>query len=268
MTKQCPVGVFDSGVGGLTVVQQISQQIPEGRIIYFGDTAHVPYGARSSEELICFADKICQFLLDQGAEVIVDACNSTSAVALDFLKEKYTIPIIGVIEPGLEAAISQTRNGRIGVIATEATIKSDAHKDKAKKRKADVLIVGQACPLFVPLVESGKVTSQEAYVAAKKYLEPLQKADIDTLVLGCTHYPFLAPVLQEILGPDVTVVDPAVETVRQLKLVVDSIEKHDTISFHEYFVSGDAEVFQQVGEKLIGHQKLPKVKQVSLNWGD
>ncbi|MBO8168751.1 MAG: glutamate racemase [Thermoanaerobacteraceae bacterium] len=268
MTGYCPIGVFDSGVGGLTVAREILKRVPEGKIIYFGDTAHVPYGGRSSKELINFADKICQFLLEQGAEVIVDACNSTSAVALDFLQRKYPVPIIGVIEPGVAAAVSRTKNGRIGVIATEATINSGAHKKAVEKLGLDITVIGQACPLFVPLVEEGKVQSWEALEAAQKYLKPLQQADIDTLILGCTHYPFLVPVLQKVLGPHVVLVDPAVETVCCLQKVVEELPNRNWTGPHKYFVSGDPAAFKRVGSMLLETYSLPEVEKVVLDWGD
>ncbi len=269
MDYSIAIGVFDSGVGGLTVAREIFRQIPEGKIIYFGDTAHLPYGSRSREELIHFADKICQFLIGQGAQVIVDACNSTSAVALEFLKEKYSTPIIGVIEPGVKTALQQTENFRIGVIATEATINSGAHKKVMAQIAPEVLAVGQACPLFVPLVEGGKVASPEAVEAAEKYLEPLIKVGIDTLILGCTHYPFLVTTLKKVLGDGVKFVDPARETVRQLKEVICSLpgQAMKTLA-HRYVVSGDPEVFYRVGNRLMAGNSIPAVDKVDLDWGE
>ncbi|WP_366924064.1 glutamate racemase [Metallumcola ferriviriculae] len=270
MNYRIPVGVFDSGVGGLTVAQEIFQQVPEATIIYFGDTAHVPYGPRSKEELIGFADKICQYLIEQGAQVIVDACNSTSAVALEFLKEKYhDVPIIGVIDPGVETALKRTRKKRVGVIATEATINSDAHKKAMGLVAPDVLVAGQSCPMFVPLVEGGQVDSPAALEAAEKYLAPLMALGIDTLILGCTHYPFLAPVLKKVLGDEVKLVDPARETVRRLKEIVAAISRQEKRSGeHQYVVSGDPEVFQQVGNRLMNDYRIPGVEKVELDWGD
>ena len=269
MTYGFPIGVFDSGVGGLTVVREIFRQIPHGDILYFGDTAHVPYGPRRREELIRFADKICQFLIDQGARVIVDACNSTSAVALDFLQEKYDVPIIGVIEPGVETALAQSRNGKVGLIATEATVSSKAHKQKIEQVAPEVVLVSQACPLFVPLVEQGKVSSPEALEAAKRYLAPLKDMGIDSLILGCTHYPFLAVTLQEVLGSSITLVDPAKETVHRLKEIIEQLPQGEQDhNRHRYFVSGDPVVFSEVGNQLMDKYCLDAVEKVELDWGD
>lgn len=269
MKYRFPIGVFDSGVGGLTVAEEIFEQIPEAAIIYFGDTAHVPYGPRSKEELTSFADKICQYLIDQEAAVIVDACNSTSAVALDFLRQKYDLPIIGVIEPGIKAALEQTTNGRVGVIATQATIASEAHKRAMGSVAPDILVVGQACPMFVPLVESGKVDTAEAFQAAKEYLSPLMEIGIDTLILGCTHYPFLVPTLKKVLGDKVRLVDPAKETARLAGEAAQGLSgEFKKAVDHRYLVSGDAEMFFQVGNRLVTRFRIPEVKKVELDWGE
>lgn len=252
--KNSPIGVFDSGLGGLTVVKEMGHYLPGEKIIYFGDTANVPYGDKTASQLIGLADNIAGFLMAKGVKAVVDACNSTSAVALEFLQKKYDVPIVGVIEAGVRGALNQTRNGKVGLIATRATIDSQAHRKAAEKLDSKVEILGQACPLFVPLVEAGKVNTPETIKAANMYLAPLQRAGIDTLILGCTHYPFLAPLLKRVLGDGVCLVDPAENTVLELKnLLHGKMNESQALSFshHEYFVSGDPAAFKEVGERLL-----------------
>lgn len=266
--RTSPVGVFDSGIGGLTVVKEMAEHLPGEKIIYFGDTANVPYGDKPAAQLIRLADSIVAFLVDQGVKAIVDACNSTSAVALEFLQEHYEVPCVGVIDAGARAALAATRNGKIGVIATKATINSQAHKKAAEKMDSRVELFGQACPMFVPLVESGKVNSPETIKVAEMYLAPLQEAGIDTLIMGCTHYPFLAPVFKSILGDSVTLVDPAVNTVMELKGLLQEQTNEEgtkTLSDHQYFVSGDPVDFKEVGERLLG-VSLGRVTQETLEF--
>lgn len=267
--KFSPVGVFDSGVGGLTVVQKMSQYLPGEKIIYFGDTANVPYGDKPAAQLIRLADSIAAFLVDQGVKAVVDACNSTSAVALDYLQERYQVPFVGVIEAGVRGALNATRNGRVGIIATKATIDSRAHEKAAKRLDPKVQILGQACSKFVPLVEAGRIDCPETAAVARTYLEPLKDAGIDTLILGCTHYPFLSSVIEEVLGGGVILVDPAVNTVMELKSLLEGqIDEADAWSLadHTYFVSGDPSAFKHVGERLLGHS-LGTVIQENLELG-
>ncbi|KUK11217.1 MAG: Glutamate racemase [Clostridia bacterium 41_269] len=264
-----PIGMFDSGVGGLSIALELLKQLPGERIIYFGDTANVPYGEKSESQLIALADRITFFLVQKGVKAVVDACNSTSSVALDYLKERYELPIIGVIEPGVREAIERTKNGRIGVIATTATIMSSAHKRAAQKLDPSVKVFGQACPKFVPLVEAGKVSCKEAENACFEYLMPLVKKRIDTLILGCTHYPFLIPVIRRIVGPEVAIVDPAVGTIRELKEILEKknmrkLSQPTGFKEQEYYVSGDPILFKEVGEKLIG-TSLGRVFRVAID---
>jgi len=261
-----PVGVFDSGVGGLTVVQKMAEILPAERIIYFGDTANVPYGDKPASVLIRLADNIAAFLVDQGVKAVVDACNSTSAVALQYLQEHYDIPLVGVIEAGVRGALESTKNGKVGIIATKATIDSKAHEKAAKRMDPGVQIFGRACSKFVPLVEAGRINCSETVEAARAYLKPLKDQGIDTLILGCTHYPFLRCVLEEILGEEVQLVDPAENTVLELKsLLKGQINENGVYDFsdHQYFVSGDPVAFKDVGERLLG-QSLGVVKRVTL----
>lgn len=267
--KASPVGVFDSGLGGLTVVQKMAEYLPRESIIYFGDTANVPYGDKPASLLIWLADQIAGFLVGKGVKAVVDACNSTSSVALEFLKQKYDVPFVGVIEAGVKGALEATKNGNIGIIATKATIESGAHQRVVERLDPKVKLVGRACSSFVPLVESGLVNCPQAFEAAESYLMPLKEAGIDTLILGCTHYPFLSGVIREILGDSVLLVDPAANTVMELKnLLGNQINDGEpkTFSDHQYFVSGDPASFEEVGERLLG-QSLGVVVQETLDMG-
>ncbi|HAA89907.1 MAG TPA: glutamate racemase [Peptococcaceae bacterium] len=264
-----PIGIFDSGVGGLTVARFIFSYLPERPVVYFGDTAHVPYGSRSRRELIVFGERIISFLLKLGAEVIVAACNTSSSVSLPVLKKRFSVPIIGMIEPGVRAALKATREKRIGVIATEATVNSGSFRRAFEAFDPEVQVYQQACPLFVPLVESGKVDTEEARQAAFAYLKPLQEVGIDTLVLGCTHYPFLTPVLQEVLGPEVRIVDPAEEVVRELvKALGNGCGEHQgdcpERQEHRFFASGPTTSFYTLGKRLFGEFPFT-VEQVNLD---
>lgn len=212
-----PIGVFDSGVGGLTVVREIIRQIPNEKIVYFGDTARLPYGSKSQETVIRFSEQIVRFLRTFRVKTIVVACNTVSAYAMEALERDIDIPIIGVVRPGARVAAQVTRNGRIGVIATEATIGSQIYTKYIEKLNQDVTIYGKACPLFVPLVEEGLLEDPVTDEIARRYLTELIDIDIDTLILGCTHYPLIRSTLGRIMGDKVTLVNPAYETARQLR---------------------------------------------------
>lgn len=267
MLPEQPVGVFDSGVGGLTVAREIVRQLPAETIIYYGDTAHVPYGSKTVEQLIIYADAIVNFLMERGVKAVVDACNTTSAVALGYLRKKYRLPIVGVIEPGIKEALAATRNGRIGVLATEATVASGVHARLAESLAPGAKVFPQPCPRLVPLVEAGIVEGPEAREAVAEYVEPLLRCGIDTLILGCTHYPFLAPVIQEVAGPQVVLVDPAVSTVRELEGILrhyGALRTAHGSQAHSFFVSGAAGDFRRVAQKLIGWPELNGVRQLKL----
>jgi len=208
------IGVFDSGVGGLTVLKELRRQIPGEALIYLGDTARVPYGTKSPTTVLRYAHEAARFLLNQQVKLLVVACNTASAVALQGLAEGYQVPVVGVIEPGARRAIEVTVNGRIGVVGTEGTIRSGAYERALRQECADVVVHTAACPLFVPLAEEGWAGHEVARLAAREYLAPLLAEGIDTLVLGCTHYPLIKPMLQEIVGPRVQLVDSAQETAK------------------------------------------------------
>lgn len=215
--REAPIGVFDSGVGGLTVAREIMRNLPSERIVYFGDTARVPYGSKSRESIIRFSRQIIHFLLEEHVKAIVVACNTASAYALDEVQKDLDIPIIGVVKPGAKVAAEATRNKRIGVIGTKGTIGSNIYADYIHEIDPEITVVGKACPLFVPLVEEGWLKDPVTVEVAQRYLQELQEQDVDTLVMGCTHYPLLRSVLRELLGEQVTLVNPAYETAQSLK---------------------------------------------------
>lgn len=212
------IGMFDSGVGGLSVARELFRQLPGYPLIYLGDSAHVPYGDRSPAELLALGDAIVRHLRAAGAQRIVFACNTSSAISLPVLRERYSgTPMVGMIDPGARAAVSATNNGRIGLLATQATVKSGAYEKAIRSYNPQVTVVSQAAPALVPLVEAGRLHDRETRLALEGYLEPLLRAGIDTLVLGCTHYPFLVPLIRQIAGPDIQIIDPAVAVITTLK---------------------------------------------------
>ncbi len=296
MKKQRVIGMFDSGVGGLTVMKEILEQLLDVRIVYYGDTARVPYGNRSREELIRFGEESVTFLIGQGAEVIVVACNTSSATALPVLRERFDIPMIGMVEPGARLAVEKTIAGRIGLIATETTVRSKAYSSEVSRalakgsvpedlelreawqqgEQAIALVKAQGCPLFVPLIEAGLANSAEARGIARTYLAPLQAAGVDTLILGCTHFPFLEPVIREILGEDVLIIDPALAVVEELRTLLQHMDGGGRLGLvvppsasvlgknhwrARYFVSGDPGLFRQVGNTLL-QEPIDLVEQV------
>ena len=261
-TRNLPVGVFDSGVGGLTVAREIFRNLPNEKIIYFGDTARVPYGNKTKETIIRYSKQIANFLLSQGVKAIVVACNTASALALNELKESIDVPVIGVVEPGARAAAAATKNGRIGVIGTEGTINSGLYSEFIRKIRPDCQIFGQACPLFVSLVEEGMIDDEVTITMIHRYLDHLIKEDdIDALILGCTHYPLLRTIIaREIAnmrkdGDDITLVNPAYETANALKALLEHQDlASDTaceLSDHSFFVSDGALKFQQFASSVL-----------------
>lgn len=278
--KNLPVGIFDSGVGGLTLVKEFFRQLPNEKIIYFGDTARVPYGTKSKETVTRFSLEIVNFLLKKKVKLIVVACNTASAYALDELKNKIKkIPIIGVIEPGARAALEKTSTGRVGLIGTEGTIRSKTYERTFKKfstkggsaspkesdtrplrshrtgRNSEIKPYSHPCPLFVPLVEEGWFTKEVTYRIAEEYLMPLKKEKIDVLLLGCTHYPLLKKVIQETVGKNVTLIDSASETVKEVKRILTEKRLFRTNKFlprHKFYVSDAPEKFQSLSKHFLG----------------
>ncbi|MGI5921565.1 MAG: glutamate racemase [Syntrophomonadaceae bacterium] len=257
------IGIFDSGVGGLTVVKALMEKLPEESFIYFGDTANVPYGNKTREQLFYYAERIISFLLQKQVRAIMVACGTHSSVTLPVLEGQYDIPMLGVVKAGARAAARTTRNGRIGVIATAATISSHAYAKNIKSFNSEVTVFENACSKFVPLVEAGKLTGEETRQAVAEYLAPLIEKGIDTLVLGCTHYPFLEPVIQDYVGEGVKLVNPAYETVDELAGILEQKNmrlEHDHPE-RKFFVSGNDESFFKVGKILVGDilQRVDKV---------
>jgi len=218
--RNAPIGVFDSGVGGLTVAREIMRQMPDERIVYFGDTARLPYGSKSKDTIIRYSRQICRFLQTKEVKAIVIACNTASAYALDAVERELDIPVIGVIRAGARTAVEATRNGKIGVIGTEGTIGSGIYTEEMQKIRHDIEVVGKPCPLFVPLVEEGLLHDSVTDEIASRYLSTLKGRFIDTMVLGCTHYPLLRSTLRRLMGEDVTLVNPAYETAIELKALL------------------------------------------------
>lgn len=255
--SHAPIGVFDSGVGGLTVVREIMRQIPNEAICYFGDTARVPYGSKSKETVTRFSRQIVRFLETHHVKTIVVACNMASAYALDEIEKETDIPMIGVVRPGTRTAVEVTRNGKIGVIATEATISSQIYTRYIREMKSDATIYGKACPLLVPLVEEGLWQDPVTDEIAGRYLSELIDSGIDTLIMGCTHYPLIRSTLRRIIGEEVTLVNPAYETALELKAMLkergilnEEAPKLGTNQY-QFYVSDAAEKFKQFANSII-----------------
>ena len=257
LQKDAPIGVFDSGVGGLTVVREIMRQIPNEKIIYFGDTARVPYGSKSKDTVTRYSQQIARFLRTFDVKTIVVACNTASAYALDTLEKELDIPVIGVVKPGAKVAAEVTKNGKVGVIATEATINSHMYTQYIQDINPDVTIYGKACPLFVPLVEEGLLQDPVTDEIARRYLAELIDIDIDTLILGCTHYPLIRSTLGRIVGENVTLVNPAYETALELR---DLLKQHNMLNenipglgsnHYQFYVSDKADKFVRFANSII-----------------
>jgi glutamate racemase len=251
-----PIGIFDSGVGGLTVARAVIDQLPAERIVYVGDTAHSPYGPLSIAEIRRHTLAVGDELMGRGVKALVVACNSASAACLPDIRERYPVPVVEVVRPAVRRAVAATRNGRIGVIGTRATIASGAYQDSFMAAR-DVEITAVACPRFVDFVERGMTSGRQVLGLAQGYLEPLQRARIDTLVLGCTHYPLLTGVLQIVLGPEVTLVSSADETAKDLVRVLMEADlardpEGPPPGPHEFLATGDPEPFARHGRRFLG----------------
>ena len=219
--KMAPIGVFDSGVGGLTVAREISRQLPYENIVYFGDTARVPYGSKSQNTIIRFSEQIIRFLRTKQVKAIVIACNTASALALDAVKDEFDLPIIGVVIPGARAAVEATTNGKVGVVGTEATVQSGMYTKVIQGMNPKIEVIEKACPLFVPLVEEGFKEHIVTKQIIEYYLESMRNTDIDAMILGCTHYPLLRSKIREYMGDRIQIVNPAYETAMDLKRLLE-----------------------------------------------
>lgn len=256
VNREAPIGVFDSGVGGLTVAREIMRNLPHERIVYFGDTARVPYGSKSKETVIRYSRQIVRFLQTQEVKAIVVACNTASALALEEIQKDIDIPIIGVVKPGAKVAARTTKNKKIGLIGTRGTVKSDLYRTTIQKEDPEIQVIGQPCPLFVPLVEEGWLKDDVTEEVAKRYLKPLLAQDIDTLILGCTHYPLLRSMLKELAGDKVTLVNPAYETAQELGRLLkeyhlESEGQTDEEFPYRFFVSDEEEHFQEFANSIL-----------------
>jgi len=262
-----PIGVFDSGLGGLTVLNEIMALLPDENTIYLGDTARVPYGIRSPEVIIRWSFESAMFLLSREIKVLVIACNTASATSLDLLRQRMPVPVLGVIEPGAKAAIRATRTGRIGVIGTETTIKSNAYADVINSLNPDLKVFSLPCPLFVPLVEEGWVDNEVARLTAEKYLKALVKEKIDTLVLGCTHYPLLRETIAQVMGGGVSLIDSARETSLELKKLLEEKallnEPSSIDASREFFVTDSPAKFKALGSRFL-YDRAHYIKEVEL----
>ena len=249
-----PIGVFDSGVGGLTVVKELIRQLPCEDIIYFGDTARVPYGIKSKETVTRFSIENILFLLKEEVKLICIACNTVSSVALPVIKSYFKVPIVGVITPGVKEAVYATQNKRIGVIGTASTIKSHTYEKEIKQLDPKTSVISLACPLFVPFVEEGWLSGNVVLEVAQTYLKPLKKGRVDTVILGCTHYPLLKPVIKKVLGKNVTLIDSAQQVAIQVKEILSSagMLNKGRRGKQKFYVSDNPEWFAGLARRFLG----------------
>ena len=253
-----PIGLLDSGVGGLTVVREILRQLPNEEIVYIGDTQRAPYGPRSNEQITAFTWDMVNFLLSKNVKMIVFACNTATAVAIEEVRAALDIPVIGVILPGASSAIQKTINKKVGVIATQATVNSDQYRKVIQLKSSSVDVRSLACPEFVPLVESNGADSEEAQEIVAKALKPMV-GKVDTLILGCTHYPLLRKLIQKEMGPDVQLIDSGSETVRDITVLLNYFdlngEERQSLH-HRFYTTGKAEDFQAIADRWLGSAKI------------
>jgi glutamate racemase len=253
---QQAIAVLDSGVGGLTVVKEVMRQLPQEKVIYFGDTARSPYGPRSAGEVRTFTRQIVEYLIQFNPKMIVIACNTATAVAIDDIRELVSIPVIGVISPGARAAIKTTRSGVIGVIGTEGTIRSNAYEYALRLISPNIQVYSEACPLLAPFVEKG-LFRDHAQDIVKQSLNPLIGKPIDCLILGCTHYPFLMESISRVMGPDVTLISSADETAREISTILyhrDMLATNELLPIHQFFCSGEPALFKNIAENWLKEQ--------------
>ncbi|MBI1911354.1 MAG: glutamate racemase [Deltaproteobacteria bacterium] len=255
MDRNSPIGVFDSGIGGLTVLREITRLLPNENTIYLGDTARVPYGSKSKETVERYSFEVANFLIKHDIKLLVAACNTASAYAVPKLKRELKIPVLGVIEPGAKAAVSVTSHNKIGVIGTEGTIRSSAYCTAIKSVNPEVSTFTKACPLFVPLVEEGWANDEVTALVAERYLCDLKDSGIDTLVLGCTHYPLLKETIASVMGSAVTLIDSAASTAAEVKRILSESNMFNAKTGqakHRFFVTDSPERFLTVGRRFFG----------------
>ncbi|MBF0478999.1 MAG: glutamate racemase [Candidatus Omnitrophica bacterium] len=255
--RQSPIGIFDSGLGGLTVAKALMKLMPHEDLVYFGDTARVPYGSKSRESIVRFSIENTEILMKRNVKIVVVACNSSSSCALETLQEKFPVPIVGVIAPGARQAAAATMNNRIGVIATTATVNSGAYEKFVHVYAPQAKVFSQPCPLFVPLVEEGWYTKKIALDIAQEYLKYLKQDRVDTLVLGCTHYPLLKKILRQAMGPQVKLVDSGQEVAWEVKRVLQEkalIKDGRAQGCHEFLVSDRPQSFEKIAQRFLGEK--------------
>lgn len=255
MNRYSPIGVFDSGIGGLSVVKRISAYLPCENIIYFGDTARVPYGTKSNETVIEYSKQDAKFLIKKNVKLIIVACNTASSVAIDVLRKTYKIPVIGMIEPGAAMAVQVTKNKKIGVIGTNTTVNNKAYSKELLRIDPELQVFEKACPLFVPLAEEGWVDHKATHLIAKEYLTELKDLGIDTLILGCTHYPLLSDIIQKVMGHKVKLIDSGQAATKVVDNYLTGRGLKTPINqegIHEYYVSDLPEKFKAVAERFLG----------------
>jgi len=268
VTKEAAIGIFDSGVGGLTVLQQVGHLLPKELLVYLGDTARYPYGTKSPEVVTRYSCENADFLMERGLKMLIVACNTASSVALELLGRRHPVPVIGVIEPGAQTAVRRTTNGRIGVIGTGTTIASGAYTQALRTLDPAVEVYTRACPLFVPLVEEGWVDNDVTRATVAVYLNSLKHSGIDTLVLGCTHYPLLKGAIADFLGSDVCLVDSAEETAKVVRatLTTAGLLRRKGPGGASFFVTDEPDRFVKVGARFLGQQVESAVRVESRLW--
>ena len=260
-----PIGVFDSGVGGLTVVNALVQNMPSEIIYYVGDTARVPYGNKSRERIQQYSEEIIDWLIKKDCKMVIVACNTASSLAIDYLERKFSLPIIGVIDPGVNLAINKTKSQSIGVIGTHATIQSNSYGEKLKSIRSSINIFNQACPLFVPLVEEGLTTGTITKLIVESYLSHFKNTDIDTLILGCTHYPILTAVIKDVVGENISLIDSGKAAA---EVVIDVLNKNGILSEESdgevhSFVTDSKQSFQKVITKALTPEINISIKSIN-----
>ncbi|MBI3601448.1 MAG: glutamate racemase [Candidatus Omnitrophica bacterium] len=266
LNPNSPIGVFDSGLGGLTVVKELLAVLPDENIVYFGDTARVPYGTKSRETIIRYSREIVGVLLKYKVKMVVVACNTASSLALDVLKKECPVPVVGVIDPGAKKAALSTKSKKVGIIATSSTIKSGQYARRLKVFEPRVRVMSQPCPLFVPLVEEGWLANDITRRVAHEYLDELKKAGVDTLILGCTHYPLLKRTIASVMGPGVMLIDSAREVALEVKHILriqDILRAESSHTRHLYLVSDEPDIFKYRAVRFLG-TSVKNVRQYSL----
>lgn len=267
--NNAPIGVFDSGLGGLTVLKELISVLPDEDVVYFGDTARVPYGSKSKDTIIHYTKQILAFLKTKEVKAIVTACNTVSAYALEEVASEVPVPIIGVVKPGAEVAAKKTKNGRIGVIGTKATVESGLYRRCILENNRGLSVYQKACPLFVPLVEEGLWEDDLTEAAAERYLSELKEQDVDTLIMGCTHYPLIRSVIRHVMGETVTLVNPAHETARRMKEILEEKTMcrdpftEPSKTPYRFYVSDGPENFREFASRIL-NVPLPLPEQIDI----